>query len=274
MPFLVSQIFVSQTGNTAAFMQELGAQSLQVLNYTQASGLIIDQTSAAFTVTEGNNYVFLPPINVNVNAPFMNSITSFQPSPDWFTGFYLFDTIDSTTQNYWQRFTLRTYPFDAGVDNGESYTATPSRTDPPGNVQRFNTSNVPKDGAFLSADGSSVLPVAEYDCVLNVCPADQPKCQLANFPPSNFCDILKYPSCATYCNPSNATCQQCQGNGYEASTVYFTDCCLSGHEPKSGMTCEQMLAATSGNDPTGLPSLAAWSFLVMMMILMPHFDVF
>lgn len=232
-----------QTGNTSGFVSELSEPNTQILDYTQANGFLINQT----TSFSNNNFAFLPPIRVNANNYFVNGITSFLPSPDWFTGFYLFDTVNSYTGTYWQRFTLQTFPFFT-----ENYTATTTSTTstiPPGAAERMepNNNSPPKHDPFLNADGTKVLPVAEFDCVLNVCPTSGPECTLvATWPPVNHCDILKYPTCATYCDPQTTSCQSCQGNGHEASTVYFTDCCSSGHEPTSGLTCAQMQAAASG----------------------------
>ena len=231
-----------QTGNTSGFVSELSEPNTQVLDYIQANGFIINRTTTSIS---NNNFAFLPPIRVNVNNYFVSAITSFQPSPDWFTGFYLFDTVNSYTGTYWQRFTLQTFPFF--TENYTAHTSTTGTTIPPGTVERMEPHNSPKHDPFLNADGTKVLPVAEFDCVLNVCPIGGPECTfVANWPPVNHCDIFKYPTCATYCDPQTTICQSCQGNGHEASIVYFTDCCASGHEPTSGWTCAQIQAATSG----------------------------
>ena len=42
------------------------------------------------------------------------------PSPDWFTGFYLFDRLHEYDRAFWQRFTLYTYQWNAGTDWGDN----------------------------------------------------------------------------------------------------------------------------------------------------------
>lgn len=201
-----------------------------------------------------DNYVYLPPIEVSFDYPFLNAITAIQPSPDWFTGFYLFNTVDEYDRTFWQRFTLRTYPWDAGTDNGQYYTAPDQDTDPPLPVSRILVGNAPENGAFLNKDGTDVPPVAEWDCELWVCPVDNPFCQRPRWPPSNYCDILKYPLCNSYCDPNvtisstgeELMCQECRGNGFEPRIVHFEDCCAAGHDPLHGPNCEILAAKASG----------------------------
>jgi hypothetical protein len=216
----------------------------QILDHQIGDQFFIDQE------TWKNNYVYIPPISVDFDSPFLNSISSMQPSPDWITGFYMFDTIDQYDRTFWDRFTIRTYPWDAGTDSGQYYTAPDSDVDPPDNVARIKAANAPASGAFLSPDGGDPLPVAEWDCVLHACPVYDPDCQKADFPPQNYCDILKYPECYSYCNPEEADeelpCNPCKGNGWETKLVWFHDCCVSGHEPRSGPSCTEMEFAASG----------------------------
>jgi hypothetical protein len=124
--------------------------------------------------------------------------------------------------------------------------------DPPHNVERIYATNAPPSGDLLSPDKKSVLPVAEFDCVLHVCPPNQPDCQKPNWPPVNYCDILKYPLCASYCDPklgssnASAVCSRCKGNGYEPKSVYLpvADCCEAGHNPWS-KTCSAAFSASA-----------------------------
>ena len=247
------------------------------MDHSEGDGFFIDQKSWR------DNYVYLPPIEVSFDYPFVNGISSIQPSPDWFTGFYMFNVVDQYALTFWSRWTIQTYPWDAGADSGQYYTAPDDPTDPLKMVFRYAPGNTPEDGAFLSPDGKSVPPVAEWDCELFVCPVDNPFCEKPDWPPSNYCDILKYPTCNSYCNP-NATqaassrsassssssgttgdgtnaplpCVSCRGNGWEPKIVYFNDCCASGHDPLHGPTCAALEAAASGVDfaPATFYSLA------------------
>lgn len=175
---------------------------------------------------------------MNFDYPYLNAIAGMLPSPDWFTGFYLYRPLDRFDQTMWSRFTLKTYPWDAGTDAGQSYGDVAKDIEIPLDVSRITETQYPSSGAFLSPDKSQVMPVGEFDCLLHICPLEQRDCVKPDFPPPNFCDVLRYPSCATYCDPKkDSLCEACHGNGYEASTVHLKDCCAGGHEPKKGKSC-------------------------------------
>lgn len=186
------------------------------------------------------NYVYIPPVDINFDFPFLNAIGGMSPSPDWYTGFYLFDTIDEYDRTFWDEFIIRTYPWDAGTDAGEDYTSEDRDMDPPEDVFRMFPGKAPKSGAYLSPDGTEILPVGEFQCVLHTCPVYDSQCLKPNWPPANYCDVLKYPKCATYCNPkTDDPCEACKGNGYEPKTVYHHDCCAAGKEPRKGQSCAE-----------------------------------
>lgn len=127
-----------------------------------------------FNTTESQH---LPPINVTSDSSFLSSMVRMDPSPDWFVGFSDFPTISPDTETFYERFVLESYIWDAGTDEGETYTATDS--DPLQNdvVKQFiaQTENVPAgyrsiplDGIFL-APSSTCIPVpAEFECVLRI----------------------------------------------------------------------------------------------------------
>jgi Spondin_N len=177
------------------------------------------------------------------------------PSPDWFTGFYLLNTIDDYDRTFWSRIKIQTYPWDAGTDAGQSYTATDSDLDPKIPVQRFTPENSP-NGIFVSPDGKSVLPVAEWECVLHVCP-NISDCDMENWPPANGCDVLKYPGCDVACDPTNSTtsCQECVPKSGQAGKVYYNDCCQSGFDPVKG-NCDNMGSSGSGSGALEVLGLA------------------
>jgi len=231
------------------------------LGYVEGDGFYLDQDHWKA------NYVYIPPIQVSFDYPFLNAVVGMFPSPDWFTGFYLFDTVDEYDKTFWDRFTIRTYPWDAGTDNGQSYEAADRDVDKygvsePSNVFRIWPSNAPESGAFLSPDSQQVLPVGEYSCALHVCPLEEPDCVKPDWPPPNYCDILMYPECATYCNPKDKSedappCQECRGNGYEPKSVYFHDCCAAGHEPWHGKSCEELAILEEDSSAVSTSSLLA-----------------
>ena len=199
-----------------------------------------------FDITEGNgffvdkedpekNFAFLPPITVNAEYQFLSGISSMQPSPDWYTGFYLLDVIDEYDRTYWNRIIIHTYPWDAGTDGGTSYTSIDEDMDPPLNVERIYKRNVPPGGIFLSPDGNEVRPVAEWDCMLHVCPGEEEDCMMENWPPANGCDLLKYPGCENECNPEVERCQECKPKAKDGDRqVYYRNCCQSNYDPVRG----------------------------------------
>lgn len=156
-----------------------------------------------------------------------------QPSPDWYTGFYLLDTIDEYDRTYWNRMIIHTYPWDAGTDEGDTYTSIDLDLDPPINVERIFKANAPPGGIFVSPDGD-VRPTAEWDCLLHVCPGTE-DCDKENWPPANGCDLLKYPGCENECNPEVERCQECKPKAKDGERkVFYSNCCQSNYEPLRG----------------------------------------
>lgn len=186
----------------------------------------------AFTINQdeysGKNHKFLPPINVTAEYNFISGIAGITPSPDWFTGFYLFDTVKTDGAIFWDRFLLRTYPWDAGTDNGKRYTDTDENTDPAGPITRFTVDNAPNK-IFVNEGGDEIIYVAEWECVLHTCPLETPGCAKEEWPPANYCDVLKYPDCINTCDPKVDTpCMKCMNGEYHA------DCCSVGTKPSGG----------------------------------------
>jgi Spondin_N len=101
----------------------------------------------------------------------MSSITMVAPSPDWFTGFYDFELVDRATETWWSNFTLNTFPFDAGTEQGTTYSLGNAEEDPVLSIQEFTATTPLDTGVFLSPDESSVLHVATWECVLLQSPA-------------------------------------------------------------------------------------------------------
>jgi hypothetical protein len=189
---------------------------------------------------DSKNYVYLPALKISKDYPWISSIVGLSPTPDWFTMFYLFESTAEGYDTFWDSFKIRTYPWDAGTDDGDTYTALDRDTDPAGVITRFTAENAPNK-AFVSADGSKVPYVAEYECVLHVCPLEEPECEKPDWPPVNGCDILRYPLCATYCDPNrDSPCQECKRtSSSDPEKVYHSDCCLAGRDPVEGDACSE-----------------------------------
>jgi Spondin_N len=150
------------------------------------------------------------------------------------------DTVKTIGAVFWERFKIRTYPWDAGTDNGQWYADIDEDTDPPGNIVRMTVLNAP-NGIFVNKDGNEIVYVAEWECILHTCPLEEPACMKENWPPKNGCDILQYPECAETCDPATTTpCELCNDK------TYHKDCCLAGLKP-SGGSCDGTAPTTSAS---------------------------
>ena len=85
-------------------LDEIRQAGAQVFDSAEGIRFQVDQTNW------DNNFQFLPPIEVNKDDRYLSGIAGFSPSPDWFTPFYLFDTINKYGQTFWQSFKIRTCP--------------------------------------------------------------------------------------------------------------------------------------------------------------------
>jgi len=189
-------------GFTATFRGRLQVAGEQVYDYEEIHGFYIKKN-------QDKNFAYLPPLTVTTKHPFISGMAGIDPSPDWFTGFYLFDTINPFSQKNWSEFKIHSYPWDAGTDGGEGYLANDDELESLGVVRRFIPENA-RNGVFVSPRGDEVLPTAEWQCILHTCPLEDPDCVKADWPPSNRCDILKYPECNNACDPNvDSICEKC-----------------------------------------------------------------
>lgn len=96
--------------------------------------------------------------------PLISGLTMIAPSPDWFTGI---DGFDPRMSGMWlQGFTIDTYPWDSGTDDGDTYDADDVETDPHVVVFRLTADTVPSTNVLLNPQGTDVLPVARWQCNL------------------------------------------------------------------------------------------------------------
>eukprot|EP00527_Entomoneis_sp_CCMP2396_P004032 CAMPEP_0198148804 /NCGR_PEP_ID=MMETSP1443-20131203/43407_1 /TAXON_ID=186043 /ORGANISM="Entomoneis sp., Strain CCMP2396" /LENGTH=403 /DNA_ID=CAMNT_0043813619 /DNA_START=50 /DNA_END=1261 /DNA_ORIENTATION=- len=231
---------IAETGFTDTFKVEARAAGRMVNDLQEGKGFFVDQEDPE------KNYAYLPGIKVTPDYPFLSGIAGLMPTPDWFTGFYLLDVIDEYDRTFWNRILIHTYPWDSGTDAGDTYMSVDQDLDPPRNVERITPKNAP-NGIFLSPDGRTVPPVAEWDCVLHVCEEGEDDCQPDNWPPENGCDMLKYPGCELECDPEfDEVCEECKPkpkliklgaapDENENGRTFYRSCCQSNHEPLNGM---------------------------------------
>jgi Spondin_N len=155
------------------------------------------------------------------------------PSPDWFTGFYMHNVIDEYDRTFWSRFKILTYPWDAGTDAGTTYTEVDRDLEQPEKVQRITVESTTQD--IFMGSNKTILPVGELECILHVCDLEEPDCVLEGWPASNGCDILRFADCDTPCDPANSTnCQECKPKSSDSGKVYYRNCCESNYDPASG----------------------------------------
>ena len=252
---LLSTRSLPQSGFTDKFFEQIkGAGDYVVHDYVEADGFFIDKKHI------DKNYVYLPPLNVSGEFKFLSGIAGLRPSPDWYTGFYLFETVKLEGGTFWDSFKIRTYPWDAGTDDGTHYDDPDRDTNPPGVVTRIEVGNT-VDNIFLSPAGDELRYLVEWECVLHTCPENQPLCEKADWPPANGCDVLKYPECAEVCDPETMDCEQCRRESESEGKIFYKDCCLAGRVPKDGRKCE-------GEESSGasLAFVAAWTAVVLGMV--------
>lgn len=100
----------------------------------------------------------------------LSAITMVAPSPDWFSGIYNVDLIDRTTgsgSNVWyESFEIATYPWDAGTEQGDTYTINNNPEAEHRPIARLTKDTVPDNGILLNPDGTEVLPMAIVACTL------------------------------------------------------------------------------------------------------------
>lgn len=247
------------------FKQEIDAAGELVGDYQEGKGFFVDQKKW------DDNYVYLPPLKVSREHSFISGIAGFSPSPDWYTAFYLFDTIKESTYTFWDSFKIRTYAWDAGTDDGVLYESQPRDTDPAQLVTRIEVGST-TDNIFLSPAGDKIPYLAEWECVIHTCPYDEPDCEKPDWPPANNCDILRYPQCNMPCDPSvEQDCEQCKRESNTEEKVYHKNCCLAGREPKDGTCVEEENSTGSGASGAVSYQYAATALVSVVFITISNF---
>ena len=104
-------------------------------------------------------------ITLSPGYPYLSTVSMVAPSPDWFSG------IDSFSPRgpggYWyETFEIATYPFDAGTEEGITYSINNADSVPHGPIYQLTPDTVPDSGILLDPTGTTVLPVATWRCDL------------------------------------------------------------------------------------------------------------
>jgi len=104
-------------------------------------------------------------LNLDSEHRLISAIARMNPSPDWFSGL---DSFSPVMNGMWlSSFTLDSFPWDAGVVDGITYSSVNNdNTIPKGNIIRYTFDTVPPNGIFLNANKNEVLPVAQWSCDL------------------------------------------------------------------------------------------------------------
>lgn len=107
----------------------------------------------------------LDSITLSPGYPCLSSISMVAPITDWFSG------IDSFSPRgpggYWyETFEIATYPFDAGTEEGTTYSINNAASSPHRPIYPLTRHTVPESGILLDPTGTTVLPVATWRCDL------------------------------------------------------------------------------------------------------------
>jgi len=148
---------VAETGSTPALQSEI-----EVL---QTKGLAGEMVIGSGQFNAVDPPQVLDPITLSPNFPYLSTISMVAPSPDWFSGIESFSP--RGPGGYWfQTFEIATYPFDAGTEQGTTYTINNDAESPHGPIYQLTKDTVPESGILLDPTGTTVLPVATWSCAL------------------------------------------------------------------------------------------------------------
>jgi len=146
---------VAETGATGTLLGEIDESS--------STG---DVVVGSVTFNSNTQMQTFDSITMTSTTPYLSTITMIAPSPDWFTGFYDFDAINPDTQTWYREFSLATYPWDAGTEEGNNYSGNNAASNPQEPILLFDENTVPSTGVLLNDSGDDVLPVASWTCTL------------------------------------------------------------------------------------------------------------
>jgi len=138
-------------------MNELTAAEPSVNDVGSSSGSLFPNGDLDSTSIRGR-------LEMDNSHRLISSITMVAPSPDWFTGLNSYRPI--MNGNWLSSFTVNSFPWDAGSENGSGYSLGNSATSPKVNSFQYTVDTVPNSGVFLNQAGDGVLPVAQWSCTI------------------------------------------------------------------------------------------------------------
>jgi len=115
--------------------------------------------------------IVFDPISMNNFKRYLSAITRFNPSPDWFSGFYDFDCINPETDSWFEEFELQTYLFDGGTEEGNIFSNMNQPTEPSQPITQFtdNLSDIMKEEFLSETDNTTtatIPPLITFTCKL------------------------------------------------------------------------------------------------------------
>ena len=107
----------------------------------------------------------IPNFGVDSDNYLISSITMIAPSPDWFSGFYNFDPRSMDTKTWYDLFSIGTYPWDAGTEEGDTYSTNNTATYPTEYIEQLTIDTIPESTyVFRNPSGKKVRSVARWVC--------------------------------------------------------------------------------------------------------------
>jgi len=146
---------MAESGGTADILEDIENQGIIDYEVGYDKYMVINPTMS-----------FSNPLEMTSTNRYISVISKMSPSPDWFSGFNDFNAVNEDKQTWYKEFTLETYPYDAGTEDGNTYNTYNEATTPQQPISEMTPLNLP-NGVYLNGDGNDVLPVAKYTCSLN-----------------------------------------------------------------------------------------------------------
>lgn len=132
---------MAETGKTTLLINEINTDKIAGNSDNLIHGDGIDKSPGSRTFT-------LP---VKASHPYLTLVTMIAPSPDWFIGVNAYDLMPNG--NWVNNATVTLYAYDAGTDNGSTYTSANADTSPQDVITQII------DAPFLV--NTNIIPVAE-----------------------------------------------------------------------------------------------------------------
>lgn len=148
------------------FIFQTGTPDKLLFSLLSMAKVLDVQVGESQNVLTATTQVTLPLIHVSETFSYLTVAAAIKPSPDWFGGFYGFDTIDNATNTFLKNFTIEVFPWDDGTRNGTTYNSTGSPLNPSDPITEFTMQTVPSTSVFVNPQLQSILPVATWSCEL------------------------------------------------------------------------------------------------------------